>query len=238
MLDATGDARRRHLKRACVERAVLSFVCAFLWSLTSAPPARRGCAPPPGLGFAFAPGVRGATSSNDRQARQGRGLMRRTPRGAGCCTWRQDAKKSWVWLETRQKHAGYVLQMPFRARGRDITSTGPHAAELEFPFRGCTRPGDPSRAARRAALVNEREERPAPGCSARRRAPQVAVRRAWRRGSLGRWISRAGGLSAKNSAKYVYIISATTPPFPPTGHAYGGTPNPTQEAGWVHRETA
>ena len=29
------------------------------------PPARRGCAPPPGLGFAFVPGVRGAISQNE-----------------------------------------------------------------------------------------------------------------------------------------------------------------------------
>ena len=39
--------------------------------------------------------------------------------------------------ETRQKRAGYTLQMPVQTRGCKSPSTGPHAAELGFYFRGC-----------------------------------------------------------------------------------------------------
>ena len=47
--------------------------------------------------------------------------------------------------ETRQKRAGNALKTSVRARGRDITSTGPHAAELAFYFLGCrTKAGRPA----------------------------------------------------------------------------------------------
>ena len=49
------------------------------------PPARRGCAPPPGLGFAFAPGVRGAITQKPRRrpaALPARTAARRSTMGA------------------------------------------------------------------------------------------------------------------------------------------------------------
>ena len=39
--------------------------------------------------------------------------------------------------KTRQKRAGYAMRMPGRARAPDMRAIAPHAAELEFYFRGC-----------------------------------------------------------------------------------------------------
>ena len=52
------------------------------------PPARWGCAPPPGLGFAFAPGVRGAKTrmKETRLGKCGRGDSH--AEGGGACTRR------------------------------------------------------------------------------------------------------------------------------------------------------
>lgn len=108
--------------------------------------------------------------------------MRRTSRGGWLSRLAAKRQKKWVWLpefdpqnrkpgKSAVQRAGYAMRIPGRARGPDMPDTAPHAAELAFYFRWCSKKNKTDRrlcvfvafskflTARTAGALEERKQR-------------------------------------------------------------------------------